>query len=48
MDGVVTTRDLFMNSRVIIHEFGLRCLARCFWRTLRSDGVVTFLECIRR
>ena len=46
MSGLVTTLDLFKNSPLIVREFGLRCLARCFWRSLHSHGVVTFLECI--
>lgn len=46
MSGVVTTRDIFTHSPLIVREFGLRCLARCVWRSLRSEGVVTFLECI--
>jgi hypothetical protein len=46
MSGVVTTRDLLLHSALIIREFGLRCLVRCFWRALLSHGVVTFLECI--
>ena len=46
MSGVVTTRDLLTHSPLIAREFGMRCLARCFWRTLRSGRAVTFLECI--
>jgi hypothetical protein len=45
MIGVVTTRHLLTHSAVIAHEFGTRCLLRCFWRTLTADHAVTFLEC---
>jgi len=45
MIGVVTTRHLLTHSAVIVHEFGARCLFRCFWRTLTADHAVTFLEC---
>lgn len=46
MVGVVTTRHLFLHSRVILREFGAVCLFRCLWRTFTSDRNVTFLECI--
>jgi hypothetical protein len=45
MEGVITTRDLFINSAVIVHEFGARCFCRCVWRALTSGRPVTFLEC---
>jgi hypothetical protein len=46
MSGIVTTRHILTHSPIIVREFGVRCLVRCIWRTLFSDGVVTFLECI--
>jgi hypothetical protein len=46
MHGVVTTRDLVFHSPLIVREFGLRCFARCLWRTMILHRIVTFLECI--
>jgi hypothetical protein len=46
MAGYVTTRDLVLNSAVIVREFGPRCFARCVWRTLTASRIVTFLECV--
>jgi hypothetical protein len=46
MDGVVKTRDLVVHSPLIVREFGLRCFARCIWRTVVLHRIVTFLECI--
>jgi hypothetical protein len=46
MVGVITTRHLFTQSRVIINEFGTRCFFRCIWRALTAHPPVTFLECI--
>ncbi len=48
MVGFVTTRHLLTHSTVIIQEFGARCFLRCIWRTLTSEGDVTFLECVAR
>jgi hypothetical protein len=48
MVGVVTTRHLFTQSRLIVREFGTRCFLRCVWRTLTARHDVTFLECIER
>jgi hypothetical protein len=45
MVGVVTTRHLFTHAAVIVREFGILCLFRCFWRSLTADHAVTFLEC---
>ena len=46
MVGVVTTRSLVSQWPVIVHEFGLRCLVRCVWRSATARRPVTFLECI--
>ncbi len=45
MVGVITTRHLITQSRVIVREFGARCYLRCVWRTLLHRRV-TFLECV--
>lgn len=31
MHGVITSRDVLQNFRLIYREFGLRCLLRCLW-----------------
>jgi len=46
MVGFVTTRDLLVHSKVILYEFGPRCLVRCFWRNATAHRPVTFLECV--
>ncbi len=46
MLGVIRTRHLWMHAPLIIHEFGLRCFARCVWRNATQHRVVTFLECV--
>jgi hypothetical protein len=46
MVGVVTTRHLITHSRLILREFGPRCLLRCIWRSLTAHRKVTFLECV--
>lgn len=45
MVGVITTRHLVTNARVIVAEFGLRCYLRC-WRRVASGKPVTFLEVV--
>ena len=45
MAGVVHTRHLLTHSTVIVREFGVRCFARCLWRTFVCRRPVTFLEC---
>ncbi len=47
MVGFITTRSLFAHPSLIVQEFGVRCFARCIWRTLTLGRNVTFLECIR-
>lgn len=43
MRGVITTRDVWSNLRLIWHEFGFRCLLRCVWVCI--DGrKTTFLD----
>jgi hypothetical protein len=43
MRGVITTRDILANARLIWREFGLGCLLRCLWVCL--DGrETTFLD----
>jgi hypothetical protein len=46
MDGFITTRHLFTHPVLIVREFGVRCFARCVWRTLRAQRATTFLECL--
>ncbi len=46
MDGFITTRHLFMHPALIVREFGVRCFARCIWRTLTAQRATTFLECL--
>lgn len=46
MVGVVKTRHLVTHPRGIVHEFGVRCYARCVWRTVTGRRPVTFLECV--
>jgi len=46
MVGVITTKHLFTQSRLIIQEFGARCFLRCVWRAFTAHSPVTFLECI--
>jgi hypothetical protein len=46
MVGLVRTRDLFIHSSLILHEFGVACFARCLRRALISRRPVTFLECL--
>lgn len=46
MRGLIQTRDVIEHASLIVHEFGLRCLLYCFWRTLTAGHAVTFLECV--
>jgi hypothetical protein len=46
MVGFITTRHLFAHPILIVREFGVRCFARCVWRTLSADRATTFLECL--
>jgi len=48
VSGVITTRHLLVHGLLIVKEFGVRCFARCVWRTVISHDVVTFLECMSR
>jgi hypothetical protein len=44
MKGVITTRHLILNARIIIAEFGVVCYMRCIKNALLHRGQVTFLE----
>ena len=44
MNGVITTKDVFANFRVIYREFGFRCLVRCLWCIVDPHKNTTFLE----
>lgn len=43
MVGVITSRDVVKNARLIYREFGLRCLVRCLW-VATVGARSTFLE----
>ena len=43
MRGVITIRDVLWNLRVVVREFGPRCLFRCLYAALRGRKT-TFLE----
>ena len=45
MRGVITGRDVMQNVGIIYREFGVRCLARCFW-VLATRKRTTFLEVV--
>lgn len=44
MKGVITSRHLILNARIIISEFGFGCYLRCVRRALFHRGEATFLE----
>jgi len=47
MQGFITTRDVLLNSRLVVQSFGLRVYLRCLYKIARnSKRPVTFLECI--
>ena len=48
MRGLITTRHLVTNARLIIQEFGLAAYVRCLSHALLSRRPVTFLECMVR
>ena len=48
VSGVITTRHLLVHGLLIVKEFGVRCFARCVWRSVVSHDVVTFLECMSK
>ncbi len=43
MKGMITTRHLILNARLIISEFGVACYLRCLRSALVSRGDCTFL-----
>jgi len=43
--GVITTRDLLMNSGLILRHFGLRAWLRC-WFAIVLQKETTFLACV--
>ena len=43
MKGMITTRHLILNARVIIAEFGVACYFRCLKAALLHRGDATFL-----
>jgi hypothetical protein len=43
MQGVITLRDVVVNVRVIVQEFGGMCLVRCLFAAF-SRRRTTFLE----
>jgi len=43
MKGMITTRHLILNARVIIAEFGVACYFRCLKAALLHRGDTTFL-----
>ena len=45
MDGVIRGRDVLANARLIVSEFGLRCLIRCL-RVCVFGPRSTFLDCV--
>ncbi|HET9157594.1 MAG TPA: hypothetical protein VFN91_13065 [Myxococcaceae bacterium] len=45
MRGVITGREVMQNVGIIYREFGVRCLARCFW-VLAIGKRTTFLDVI--
>lgn len=45
MNGVITSRDVFANMRLIWKEFGFRCLMRCVWCSIDpGTKPTTFLD----
>jgi hypothetical protein len=44
MDGVIRGREVVTNARLIVREFGVRCLFRCI-RACLFGPRTTFLEC---
>ena len=45
MVGVITTREVLRNLRLITHEFGFRCAVRCCWACCFGRKT-TFLEIV--
>jgi hypothetical protein len=43
MRGVITSRDVLANARLIQSEFGLMCLLRCLVAVVRGERT-TFLD----
>lgn len=48
MQGYITTRDVLLNSRLVVESFGLRVYLRCLYKIAcgKKSRPVTFLECI--
>ena len=44
MRGMITTRHLIFNARLIITEFGMVCYLRCLKNVLLHRGHNTFLD----
>jgi len=44
MNGVITSRDVVSNFRIIWREFGFKCLMRCVWCSIDPHKNTTFLE----
>ena len=45
MNGVIRGRDVLANARLIVSEFGVRCLLRCL-RACLFGPRTTFLEVV--
>ncbi|MEO1173264.1 MAG: hypothetical protein AAFX94_14620 [Myxococcota bacterium] len=47
MQGCITTRDLVLQARTIVHEFGVKAFCRCLSAVILRRKT-TFLECVAR
>ena len=48
MQGCITTRDLVLQARTIVSEFGVVAYCRCIFSAVILRRKVTFLDCVAR